>query len=133
MVDVSDELLNSIANSLGIATKQIYEIYRIGTKKTALLHLICMMVTVFGIIIISNLCVDVVALSNENSDSYWDNNENTRTTIDKFNGDDLIILTCIIVFFSSLWACFTTVVFSSVSEVILPEYHALRQLIYDLN
>ena len=87
MIEMSEEFLKKLADTLGMTVEQVYNIYTVGVKKTALLNIISTSVMILGVILISILSVGVIADANENDSGRWDDSK-TRTSIDKFNGED---------------------------------------------
>lgn len=132
MIEMSEDFLKKLADTLGITVEQVYNIYTVGVKKTALLNIMSVGVVLLGVILISILSVGVIASANENDDSTW-RNSTTRTSIDKFNGDDYFTLGISVFLASIVWCFIIGIIMDSVGEYLLPEYNAIRTLISDLS
>lgn len=132
MVEMSEVFLKKLADTLGVTVEQVYNIYTVGVKKTALLNIISTGVIILGVILISILSVGAIANVNENDDSPWDDSK-TRTSIDKFNGEDYFILTVLISFASMAWCFAIGVLMNHIEDYLLPEYNAIRRLLCDLS
>lgn len=132
MIEMSEDFFKKLADRLGMTVEQVYNIYTVGVKKTALLNIMSVGVVLLGIILISILSVGVIASANENDDSTW-RNSTTRTSIDKFNGDDYFTLAISVFLASIVWCFIIGIIMDSVGEYLLPEYNAIRTLISDLS
>lgn len=132
MIEMSEDFFKKLADRLGMTVEQVYNIYTVGVKKTALLNIMSVGVVLLGIILISILSVGVIASANENDDSTW-RNSTTRTSIDKFNGDDYFTLAISVFLVSIVWCFIIGIIMDSVGEYLLPEYNAIRTLISDLS
>jgi len=132
MIEMSEEFLKKLADTLGMTVEQVYNIYKVGVKKTALLNIISTSVIILGVILISILSVGVIANANENDDSPWSDTK-TRTSIDKFNGEDYFIL-AVLISSASMALCFViSVLMNHIEDYLLPEYNAIRRLLCDLS